>query len=410
MFTAGNRQIPALMICSRIREISEKNCMHLCGLIDFRRVEDMLRKSNIDKTGEVYLVDENGRFLSASRFGATALEDRISILAMEGKTQGLHETMDYRGERVLQAYQKVESFAWVVLADQDMAEILNRIRAMGRDAILYGIFTAVIVFGLAFFISTMIVNILKSKYMYEKELEFQVIQKEKLASLGLLISGLAHELNTPLANALLYTQVAKEELDESESKTDIQVVQQRLTTVVDEVRQGSRIVRNLLDFSRHSQSDSQTSDANKILRQLMDIAGPHCGSRKIEVQMELEKTMPGIRADASTVQAILTNLVANAVDAMPQGGTIRLKTRYVKVLKKVKIEIADTGPGISEDELTRLFDPFFTTKKSGEGTGLGLFVSYEMARKLGGDIKVVSSTKDTGSRPGTVFTLELPTE
>jgi signal transduction histidine kinase len=282
---------------------------------------------------------------------------------------------------------------------------------MGRDAVLYGILTAVIVSGLAFFISTMIVNILKAKYLYEKELEFQVIQKEKLASLGLLISGLAHELNTPLANALLYTQVAKEELDESGgSKTDIQVVQQRLATVVDEVRQGSRIVRNLLDFSRHSQSDSQTSDGNKILRQLMDIAGPHCGSRKIEVKMELEKTMPEIRADASTLQAILTNLVANAVDAMPQGGTIHLKTRYVTVLKKVKIEIADSGPGIPQDELTRLFDPFFTTKKSGEGTGLGLFVSYEMARKLGGDIKVVSSTKESSSRSGTVFTLELPTD
>ncbi|MCK5836579.1 MAG: histidine kinase, partial [Desulfobacula sp.] len=290
MFAIGNRQIPTLMICTRIQENSEENCMHLCGLIDFRLVEAVLRKSNIEETGEVYLVDTNGRFLSASRFGAKALVDRISTHAMDEKNQDLHETIDYRGERVLQAYQKVDAFPWYAIADQDMAEILNRINTLEKEVIVHGILTAIIVFGLAFFISTVIVNILKSKYMYEKKLEFQVIQKEKLASLGLLTSGLAHELNTPLANALLYTQIANEELEESGIGIDI--IQQRLSTVVDEVRQGSKIIRNLLDFSRHSQSDAQTNDGNKILRKLMDIAGPHCASNKIEVEIKLEKGMP----------------------------------------------------------------------------------------------------------------------
>ena len=408
MFISGQKQIPALMICTSIQEDSKEHCRHLCGLVDFRIVEDLLRKSNIEATGEVYLIDKKGRFLSSSRFGAKVLVDNISISTIDENDHGLYEATDYRVERVLQAYQKVDTFPWYVIADQDMAEILNRIRVMGKEAILYGLLTAMIVFILAFLISTVIVNILKAKYQYEKELEFQVIQKEKMASLGLLTSGLAHELNTPLANALLYTQIAKEELEES--GTGIETVQQRLSIVVDEVRQGSRIVRNLLDFSRHSQSDAQTNDGNKILTKLMDIAGPHCASRKIEVEIELEKGMPDIKADASTIQAILTNLVANAIEAMPHGGKIRLKTRYVKVLKTIKIEIADSGPGIPKDELMKIFNPFFTTKKPGEGTGLGLFVSYEMARKLGGDIKVISSTRDSSVSSGTVFTVELPTE
>ena len=408
MLTTGQEQIPTLMICTPIRKDSEEHCRHLCGLVDFRLIEALLRKSNIEATGEVYLVDKKGKFLSASRFGAKALVDQIPINAIDKKNHGLYETTDYRGERVLQAYQKVGTFPWYVIADQDMAEILNRIKTMGREAVLYGVVTAMIVFGLALFISSVIVNILKAKYQYEKELEFQVIQKEKLASLGLLTSGLAHELNTPLANALLYTQIAKEELDESGTGTKI--IQERLSTVVDEVRQGSKIVRNLLDFSRHTQSDAQTNDGNKILTKLMDIAGPHCASNKIEVVIELEKGMPDIRADASTIQAILTNLVANAIEAMPDGGTIRLKSRYVKVLEMIKIEIADSGPGIPKDELIKIFNPFFTTKKPGEGTGLGLFVSYEMARKLGGDIKVISSTRDNSVNSGTVFTVELPTE
>ncbi len=408
MFISGQKQIPALMICTSIQEDSKEHCWNLCGLVDFRIIEDLLRKSNIESTGEVYLIDKKGRFLSSSRFGAKVFVDNISMSAIDENDHGLYEATDYRGERVLQAYQKIDTFPWYVIADQDMAEILDRIKAMGKEAVLYGLLTAMIIFILAFFISTVIVNILKAKYQYEKELEFQVIQKEKMASLGLLTSGLAHELNTPLANALLYTQIAKEELEES--GTGMKIVQQRLSTVVDEVKQGSRIVRNLLDFSRHSQSDAQTNDGNKILTKLMDIAGPHCASRKIEVEIELEKVMPDIKADASTIQAILTNLVANAIEAMPHGGKIRLKTRYVKVLKTVKIEIADSGPGISKDELTKIFNPFFTTKKPGEGTGLGLFVSYEMARKLGGDIKVISSTRNSSVSSGTVFTVELPTE
>ncbi|MEE4362657.1 MAG: ATP-binding protein [Desulfotignum sp.] len=403
-FPFGQEKIPALVICTPIAAAPEKNCTRLCAVIDFRFVDVLLRKSNIEDTGEVYLVDDTGRFLSASRFGARALADTIAIDLSDGRAHGLHEIRDYRGEQVLQAYQRVDTFPWYVMADQDMAEILNRIRNLGREAIIYGLLTALVVFGLALFISTVIVNILKAKYQYEKELEFQVIQKEKLASLGLLTSGLAHELNTPLANALLYTQIAKEELSESGDEK----VHQRLATVIDEVRRGSTIIRNLLDFSRHSQKDDSTTDSNKIVAKLLDITRPHCGAKDIRVTAELEPAIPFVKADASTFQAILTNLVANAVEAMEKGGVLTVKTRYIPAVKKIKIEVADSGPGIAPEKLNKIFDPFFTTKKPGDGIGLGLFVSYEMARKLGGDIRVISATREQAKKPGTVFTLELP--
>jgi signal transduction histidine kinase len=408
IFNIGQEQIPALLICSSIRTGSKESCGHLCALIDFRLIGSLLRKSNIEATGEVYLVDKKGRFLSRSRFGAKALKDHISMDFIAENKQEPYETIDYRGERVLQAYQKVDDFPWYVIADQDMGEILNRIKALGREALIYGVLTAMVIFVLALFISTIIVNILKAKYQYEKELEFQIIQKEKLASLGLLTSGIAHELNTPLANALLYTQIAQEEL--AETGIENRIIQQRLSIVVDEVKHGSKIIRNLLDFSRHNQNDAQTTDVNKILTKLMRIAGPHCASNKITIEKKFENGMPDIKADASTLQAILTNLVANASEAMPDGGILKLKTRYVPILKIIKIEIADSGPGIPKDELVKIFNPFFTTKKQREGTGLGLFVSHEMARKLGGDIKVISSTGDDAIHSGTVFTVELPIE
>ncbi len=190
-----------------------------------------------------------------------------------------------------------------------------------------------------------------------------MIQKEKLASLGLLTSGLAHELNTPLANALLYTQIAKEELDTPQ--TSIKILQERLSTVVDEIRQGSRIIQNLLDFSRHSRHDGHKTDVNQTLEKLMKIAGPHCKSNGIDVEKILEKGLPKVKADPSTIQAILTNLVSNAIEAMPDGGRLVLTTRYVEVLKIIKIEVRDTGPGIPGQVLGKIFTPFFTTKKRG---------------------------------------------
>jgi len=238
-------------------------------------------------------------------------------------------------------------------------------------------------------------------------MEFQVIQKEKLASMGLLTSGLAHELNTPLANALLYTQIALEEIEDHDF--DKKSIAQHLSTVIDEVKQGSSVIKNLLYFSRHTQSDLQTVNCNDLLTKLMEITIPHCNAKKIQVEMSLEPDIPDVLADPSTLQSIVTNLVANAIEAMPDGGTLALHTRFVQVLKLVKIEVADSGVGILKEDLSHIFNPFYSTKKPGEGTGLGLFISYEMARKLGGDLKVVSSTRDEARKSGTHFTLELPT-
>lgn len=352
----------------------------MSALVDFRCIDGMLKENSIEDTGEVYLVDQEGWFLTRSRFGAKPLLDKMAEPPAPGA--GVAQTLDYRGKAVLQAVEPISPFNWFVVADQDMVEILNRIKAIERQALVYAAVTGCFVFVLAFFISGAIANMLKEKYRREKEMEFQVIQKEKLASLGLLTSGLAHELNTPLANALLYTQIALEELaDETVDKAS---VCHHLSTVIDEVKQGSRVIKNLLYFSRHTQNGSQTVDCNGLIHKLMDITIPHCHSKQIQVALQLGEDIPQVRADASTLQSILTNLVANAIEAMPDGGRLSVKTRYMPVLKMVKIEVNDTGKGISKADLPNIFNPFFSTKQPGEGTGLGLFISHEMARKLGG--------------------------
>lgn len=399
--------IPVLILSQKLANPNGDTPQYLYTLVDFRFIDGLLKANNIENTGEVYLVNAEGWFLSTSRFGARALQTRIPLQGdvSTGKPSA-HQAIDYRGKTVLQSQQNLAPFNWVVVADQDMIEILDRVKGLERKALIYASITGCAVFLLAFFISTAIANMVKEKYQREKEMEFQVIQKEKLASLGLLTSGLAHELNTPLANALLYTQIALEELeDEDLNKNSIG---QHLSTVIDEVKQGSSVIKNLLYFSRHTHSDAQTVDCNKLLTKLMEITIPHCDTKNIRTKMALEEDIPDVTAHASTLHSILTNLVANAVEAMPDGGTLVLKTRFSPVLKLVKIEVIDSGVGIPKEELSNIFNPFYSTKKPGEGTGLGLFISYEMARKLGGDLRVVSSTRTDSKQPGTSFTLELP--
>ncbi len=404
----GNSK-PVLILSKKLTNQNGDAPQYLYTLVDFRFIDVLLKESNIEDTGEVYLINEEGWFLSTSRFGAKALETKISIQkTLLKNTSSAHQAIDYRGKTVLQSLQNLPPFDWIVVADQDMVEILDRIKELERRALIYASITGCVVFILAFFISTAIANMVKEKYRREKEMEFQVIQKEKLASLGLLTSGLAHELNTPLANALLYTQIALEELEDEDLNKNSMC--QHLSTVIDEVKHGSGVIKNLLYFSRHTQSDAQTVDCNKLLTKLMEITIPHCDTKNIRAKMELERDLPNVIAPASNLQSILTNLVANAIEAMPDGGELIIKTRFVPVLKLVKIEVTDSGRGIPNEDISNIFNPFYSTKKPGEGTGLGLFISYEMARKLGGDLRVVSSTRNNSKQSGTSFTLELPIE
>ncbi|WP_428160441.1 sensor histidine kinase [Desulfobacter sp.] len=407
--TKDNDYIPVLMLSTPLSSGTATKDRHfLYCLIDFRSISVLLRDNNMEATGEVYLVNKEGLFLSTSRFGAKTLETKIPMEKQlpEGNLPA-YQAIDYRGKSVLQARRDVDPFGWIVMADQDMIEILDSIKTLEKKAFFYALITGGLVLVLAFFISTYIANMVKKKYQREKQMEFQAIQKEKLASMGLLTSGLAHELNTPLANALLYTQIALEEMEEQ--PFDKESISQHLLTVIDEIKHGSSVIKNLLYFSRHTQSALQTVNCNDLLTKLMEITIPHCNAKNIHIEMTLMPDIPDVLADPSTLQSIVTNLVANAIEAMPDGGVLRLSTRYIPVLKLVKIEVIDSGIGICREDISNIFNPFYSTKKPGEGTGLGLFISYEMARKLGGDLKVVSSTREDARKPGTNFTLELPT-
>lgn len=251
-----------------------------------------------------------------------------------------------------------------------------------------------------------VASLLHRSYDREKELEMQIIQKDKLAAIGLLTAGIAHELNTPLSSALLNTQMLKED-----TKNNWPDQASILDSIEEEIKRAGSVVRNLLDFSRQTQVQSTVTDVNAVLVKLLDISAKLCSEKSIAVHRHFSPGIPIAKGNASILHQVFMNIVSNAIEAMEHGGVLTVSSRFVPDKNKVVVDIQDTGPGILGEHVDGVFDPFFTTKASEDGTGLGLAISYSMVKKMGGDIKVISSRDERERFPGTtgtIFSIELP--
>jgi len=234
-------------------------------------------------------------------------------------------------------------------------------------------------------------------------LQQQLIQSEKLAGLGQLVSGVAHELNNPLTAVIGFTQLilADPSLDRK--------VRERLETVMQEGERTRRIVQNLLSFSRQHKPSRKNVNLNDLLERTLELRAYELRVNNISVHRELED-IPSIFADGHQLQQVFLNIIINAEQALQNGkgkGVLTVKTEIKEVdsIRWVRVIIADDGPGIALENMSKLFDPFFTTKPVGKGTGLGLSISYGIVKEHGGTIRVESSP---GS--GATFIIELPVQ
>ncbi len=224
----------------------------------------------------------------------------------------------------------------------------------------------------------------------------KLIQSEKLASLGQLAAGVAHELNNPLATVLLYADVLRRETDLTEQH------QADLQTIISETLRCKQIVSALLNFARQTQVNATPTCLNELIRELIEIEKRHPRYEKISFELELDEQLPLAELDAAQLREVILNLLHNAADVMPQGGKITLRT-LSKPAGMVTLEVQDEGKGIPQENLSKLFTPFFTTKPVGKGTGLGLAIIYGIIKMHRGQISVKSEVDR-----GTTFTLSLP--
>ena len=237
---------------------------------------------------------------------------------------------------------------------------------------------------------------LESSHKKLKDTRDQLIQAERLAGMGQLSAGVAHELNNPLGSILLYAHLLLKQLKgKDKSEEDVKMIMSEATRC-------KNIVRDLLNFSRQGSFERESTDINEILEKSLEALSAAPGLDDIKVVKRFDRTIPSMTVDGSQLQQVFVNLISNAVWAMKDGGTLTLTTR-MKDASAVEILVQDTGCGIPEENLKKLFTPFFTTKKMGEGTGLGLAISYGILKMHSGQISVESAVGE-----GTTFRIELP--
>jgi len=228
-----------------------------------------------------------------------------------------------------------------------------------------------------------------------RKMEHLRANSEKLAAVGRLAAGVAHEINNPLTGVLTFAHLLreKENLDEQD--------RQDLDLVIRETQRAGEIVRRLLDFSRETPATKERLDLNEVIRRTVRLPGIQKTFRQITLREDLSENLPEVEGNASQLQQVLLNLCLNGCEAMPDGGTLTVTTAARE--QDVLLTVSDTGCGIREDHLDHIFEPFFTTKPVGKGTGLGLSVSYGIIREHGGALEVESREGQ-----GTTFTIVLP--
>ncbi len=225
----------------------------------------------------------------------------------------------------------------------------------------------------------------------------QMAQADKLASIGELSAGLAHEINNPLGIILGYTQFSlRSEPPGSERYEDLKTIEKH-------VRNCRAIIEDLLNFARSSEPKKEMVRINDVADDVLNFLYHHSDPGQVEIIRNYAPDLPPMLLDEKKIKQVLLNLVMNAKHAVGKKGTIRLSTQYDPAANRADIQVSDTGYGIGPKEMPRIFDPFFTTKATGQGTGLGLSVSYGIIRSHGGDILVESQPG-----VGAIFTVRLP--
>jgi two-component system NtrC family sensor kinase len=233
------------------------------------------------------------------------------------------------------------------------------------------------------------------------------VRGEKLASVGLLASGVAHELNNPLTGILTFSHLVRQKMpDKSPDAEDMDLV-------IRETKRCAAIIKRLLDFAREKHPEKKFNDINQVIEDTVRIVERPANLRDIEITLDLDRTLPPIWIDADQITQVVMNMVVNAQHAVEQKGSITIITRCAarpqltapsaEPIPMVEISIVDTGCGIPEKNLKRIFDPFFTSKDVGKGTGLGLSVSHGIVEAHGGHIEVQSKVGE-----GSTFSVFLP--
>jgi two-component system NtrC family sensor kinase len=368
------------------------------------RLEAVLSGMWPGESGDAYLVNRAGEMQTRPRSGSKSPDLYASFLGSRFSGARVRE-VDSGDGKLLVGGVWLERKEWLLVVEADLERELQPLFTL-RKAVLgvMGSCAAFVILG-TLMIARMVAAQQERACREQAKLNEELIQSSKLAALGKLAAGVAHEVNNPLAVIREKAGWMRDLLEEEDvaSSPNFQEFEEAVEKIEQHVQRAGGVVHRMLGFARRSEPVRNEILLNDLLRQTATFLDNEVRFRNIEMVWKLDPELPAVQSDASQIQQVVLNLFNNAVDAIDRNGRITVATGHDAAAGTVSIGIRDDGPGMDRDIRERVFDPFFTTKKVGEGTGLGLSISSSIIEKLGGSLRFESEVGQ-----GSEFTILLP--
>jgi len=398
----GFRKIPHFIIAVLVRE--KNKVWILRATINSDIIESIVHAAQTGKGGDAFIINKNNILQTTPRFSGDLLSTPKAP-DLSSATGTNVEELGYDGGTSFYATSVVKIKRWVMVIKEDPKEQLTPLLRARFITLLIGAGgVLLIILGAVFTTRAMMKELIR---MEEKKAisEDLAMQSSKMAALGKMAAGIAHEINNPLAvigekAGWLKDLLAEEDLG---SSPNYQEFAETVDKIEQHVSRAKKVTHRLLGFARRMEPVQEKVDINAILHDTIGFLENEARYRNIDIQADFDEKLPQTTSDSSQLQQVFLNILNNAIDAIGKDGEITVKTVHITKIKNLAVEIRDNGPGVPKEMLDKIFDPFFTTKEVGKGTGLGLSISYSIIDKLGGRMMVASE-----EGKGTTFTIYLP--
>jgi two-component system NtrC family sensor kinase len=409
----GYRRIPHFVI-ALMREDNGKKWV-IRATIDTYMFNDMVKKVRIGKTGEAYILNADGIFQTERRSGGSLMDKDPDMFEHLTPQSGIKTFIkkDARKDKHLYATTWLKDKRWLLVVRQEKADAFKALRTASYLIAFIMIIGGAALVGIAFYETGRIVRRMERIDTEKDQLGQQLVRASRLAEIGEMATGIAHEINNPLQvmkseQTLILTILSDlKEKGELKDSKDLEELEDSIAQIKLQIDRCSKITHAVLKFGRESEAISTDIDLADFIPEVISMVENKAGVEGITVTQEISEDIPSIQGDPGQLQQVLINLFNNAIDAIverhgSEGGELTVGAGP-KEDEGVQIYVKDNGAGISPENLKKVFSPFFTTKPVGKGTGLGLSVCYGIIDNMGG-IMEVSSKRGAG----TTFTIDLP--
>ncbi|MDZ7698003.1 MAG: ATP-binding protein [Deltaproteobacteria bacterium] len=409
----GYRRIPHFIIA--LRKTKEGHTWVLRATIDTHMFNQLVKSVRIGKTGEAYLLNSAGVFQTERRSGGNLMETDQETLQKPEKSTGIKTFIEEnsRGDAYLYATTWLKEKDWLLVVRQEKADAFRFLHTAAYIIIIVTLLGGGAIVGLALFLTDRIIRRMEGLDAEREQLGGQLIRASRLAELGEMATGFAHEINNPLqvmkSEQALIDSVLADLKDKGmlEPSDDLKELEDSIQQIGLQIRRCAEITQSILKFGRQSEPVLQDVNLQTFIPEVIKMVEKKADVHGINLEQRISEDTPLVHGDPGQLQQVLLNLLNNAMDAIlsrhgTKGGELMAEAGPGED-EDVQIQVKDNGIGINDADLKKIFTPFFTTKAPGKGTGLGLSVCYGIVDKMGGTMTVMSE-----KGKGSTFTITLP--